>query len=59
MSLVNGILTFMVVAFAYALIIIMKRESLPERLRRPLALIGIVLVLIAFVLMMISFFLPG
>jgi hypothetical protein len=59
MSLVSGILTFMIVAFAYALIIIMKRESLPERLRRPLALTGIVLVLLAFILMMVSFFLPG
>jgi hypothetical protein len=56
MNQAQMILTFMIVAFSFAIIIIWQRESIPERARRPLAIFAIFLVVCAFVLMMISFF---
>jgi DMSO/TMAO reductase YedYZ heme-binding membrane subunit len=53
----ESILTFIIVAFAFALIIIWQKDSLPERLRRPLAIAAIFLVLSAFTMMVVSFFL--
>jgi tryptophan-rich sensory protein len=51
-------LTFIILAFVFAAVIIWQKESLPERTRRPLALFAIGLVTCAFVLIMISFFMP-
>lgn len=47
---------FLVVAFSFALVLIMKRDSLPDKLRRPLALLAAVMVVSAFALMIRSFF---
>jgi hypothetical protein len=51
----GSILTFIIVAFSLALILIMKRESLPPQMKRPLALIAIVMVSLAFFLILYSF----
>ena len=56
MKIASEIITFIIVAFAFAIIVIWKKESLPERARRPLALFALALVISAFVLMMIGFF---
>lgn len=57
MNQASAILTYIIVAFSFAIIIIWKREALPERARRPLAIFALTLVCSAFVLMMIAFFL--
>ncbi|MFD2671114.1 hypothetical protein [Marinicrinis sediminis] len=50
---------FLISSFVFAAVVIMKRDSLPERLRRPLALIGIFLVAVSFILLTISFYRAG
>jgi uncharacterized BrkB/YihY/UPF0761 family membrane protein len=51
----GSILTFIIVSFSLAVILIMKRDSLPPRMKRPLALIAIVMVSFAFFLVLYSF----
>jgi len=50
----GSILTFIVIAFSLAVVIIMKRESLPPQMKRPLALLSIVMVSFAFFLIVYS-----
>ncbi|MFD0698610.1 hypothetical protein ACFQZT_31535 [Paenibacillus sp. GCM10027628] len=50
------ILTFILVSFCLAIILIMKKDSLPPQFKRSLALLAIVMVSISFVLVLISFF---
>ncbi|NEN82907.1 hypothetical protein [Paenibacillus elgii] len=54
----NGasILTFMIISFSLALILIMKKDSLPANVKRPLAILALVMVSFSFVLMIFSFF---
>lgn len=42
---------FIIACFAFAIMIIFKREQIPERIRRPLALLAVIMVLIAFAVM--------
>jgi hypothetical protein len=51
----GSILTFIIVSFSLAVILIMKRDSLPPHMKRPLALIAIVMVSFAFFLILYSF----
>jgi hypothetical protein len=53
------IIIFIIAAFSLGAILIMKRDSLPERMRRGLALIAIVLIAFAFFLIVYSFFSMG
>ncbi len=53
----EALVIFIIVAFSFALIVIMKKESLPERLRKPMAIMAVVMVAAAFVLLLYSFFL--
>ena len=50
------VLIYIIVAFSFALILIMKRDSLPERLKRPLAILASLLVAFAFFLIVYGFF---
>lgn len=47
---------FIVASFVFSWVIIARKESLPERLRRPLATIALGLILFAFVLIVISLY---
>lgn len=49
------ILTFIIVAFCMALVLIFKKETIPPQLRRGLALLALVMVAFAFVLIVYSF----
>jgi cytochrome c biogenesis factor len=51
----GSILTFIIVSFSLSVILIMKRDSLPPNMKRPLALIAIVMVSFAFFLVLYSF----
>ncbi|MBP1963493.1 hypothetical protein [Paenibacillus aceris] len=55
----GSILTFILVSFCLAIILIMKKDSLPAQMKRYLALLAIVMVSISFVLILISFFGAG
>lgn len=55
MSNSASILTFIIISFALALILIMKKDSLPAGVKRPLALLALVMISMSFVLMMYSF----
>lgn len=46
----------LIVSFSFALILIMKRDAIPDKLRRPLAIMASFLVLLSFALMLYSFF---
>lgn len=50
------LVVFIILAFALAAVIIMKKEAIPDRLRRPLAIVTLFLIVSAFVFLMLSFF---
>jgi cytochrome c biogenesis factor len=52
----GSVITFIIVSFSLALVLIMKRDSLPSQIKRPMALIAIVLISFAFFLLVYSFF---
>lgn len=52
----ESVVLMIIVSFSLALVLIMKKDSIPERLRRPLALLSIVMIAVSFALMVYSFF---
>lgn len=56
MDNLNSSLLFLLVSTCLALVIIWKRESIPERLRRPLATATLVMVSAAFIMLVVSLF---
>ncbi|WP_159881356.1 hypothetical protein [Paenibacillus puerhi] len=53
----NGatIITFIILSFSLSLILIMKKDSLPPSVKRPLALLALVMISFSFVLLIYSF----
>ncbi|TCZ74261.1 hypothetical protein E0485_19970 [Paenibacillus albiflavus] len=56
MPMSDSVLTFIIVSFVLALILILKKDSLPAKIKRFLAIITLVLIVISFILVLISFF---
>jgi drug/metabolite transporter (DMT)-like permease len=54
MSNSSSILTFIIVSFCLALILVMKKDSLPSSMKRYLALLALVMVACSFVLIVYS-----
>lgn len=52
----SDVTVFIIVAFALAVVVIMSRNNIPARFRRGMAIFSIVMVLVAFVLIIYSFF---
>jgi len=50
-----SILTFLIVSFSLALVLIMKRDTIPPQMKRYLALIAIVMVGVSFFMIVYSF----
>jgi hypothetical protein len=50
---------FIISAFGLAIVLILSRERIPESMRRPMAILSILLVLFAFFLIVYSFFRVG
>jgi hypothetical protein len=50
----SSILTFIIVSFCLALILIMKKDSLPSNMKRYLALLALVMVGCSFILIVYS-----
>lgn len=50
------VIIFIIVAFSFSLIIIMKKNAIPAHFRRGLAAVSVVMVFVAFALMLYSFF---
>lgn len=50
------VVVFIIVAFSFGLIIIMKKDAIPAQLRRGLAIASVLMVIAAFALMLYSFF---
>ncbi|MGG1518389.1 hypothetical protein ABE504_23425 [Paenibacillus oryzisoli] len=55
----GSILTFVIVSFCLAIILIMKKDTLPPQMKRYLALLAIVMVSVSFFLILFSFFRLG
>ena len=53
------LVTFMLVSFALAAVLIFKKETIPERIRRPLAIFSLFMVSAAFIMLVVSFFQMG
>jgi threonine/homoserine/homoserine lactone efflux protein len=51
----GSILTFTIVAFSLGAILIMKKDSLPAHIRRPMAMLAIFMIACAFFLVAFSF----
>ncbi|WP_409345694.1 hypothetical protein [Paenibacillus sp. MBLB4367] len=51
----GSILTFIIVSFSLALILIMKRDSLAPQFKRYLAILALVMICMSFVLIVYSF----
>ncbi|MGN7455348.1 hypothetical protein ACTHPH_11110 [Paenibacillus pasadenensis] len=58
MDTTNAVI-FIIASFCLAAIVLMNRSSLPDRVRKPLAISAIALVSIAFVLLVASLFRMG
>lgn len=50
------ILIFLILSFSSALIVLMKKDSIPKHMLRPLAMLSAFMVVCAFGLMIYSFF---
>jgi hypothetical protein len=50
---------FIIAAFGLAIVLILSRERIPEAMRRPMAILSILLVLFAFFLIVYSLFRVG
>lgn len=48
--------TMMIVSLCLAAVVILKKESIPQSLRRPLATFSLILVVASFVMMMIALY---
>ncbi|GIP43364.1 hypothetical protein J45TS6_18230 [Paenibacillus sp. J45TS6] len=59
MDVSSNILIFIVSAFLLGVVVIVKKDSLPQRLRRPLAIISILMIAFAFFLIMYSLLTMG
>ncbi|WP_281886026.1 hypothetical protein [Paenibacillus sp. YYML68] len=53
------IVTFIILSFSLALVLIMKKDSLPAGVKRPLAIIALVMITFSFVLLLYSLFHAG
>lgn len=54
-SLEGSVVTLIVVSFCMAAVIILKKDSIPSRMRRPLAIFSLLMVLGAFTMLIASF----
>lgn len=59
MSDTNTLVTFIIVSFALAAVLIFKKETIPDRLRRPLAIFTLFMVTAAFIMLVVSLFQMG
>ncbi|GAB6988619.1 hypothetical protein [Paenibacillus pini] len=50
----SSILIFVILAFALGAVVVLKKDEIPPRLKRGLALSAIVMILIAFILILYS-----
>lgn len=53
------LLIFLLASFALAGVVIMKRESIPPPVRRPLAIVSLLMVASSFAMLVIAFFQLG
>jgi DMSO/TMAO reductase YedYZ heme-binding membrane subunit len=53
------IVLFMIVSFALALVVILKKDALPASIRKPLALVSIFMVATSFIMLVISLYQMG
>lgn len=53
----SDVTIFVIVAFALALIVLMSRNNIPPKFKRGLALFSLIMVVVAFILIIMSFFL--
>ncbi|WP_284640947.1 hypothetical protein [Paenibacillus silviterrae] len=55
MSNAGSIITFIIISFSLSLILIWKKDTLPPGVKRPLALLALVMISMSFFLMIYSF----
>ncbi|WP_309120151.1 hypothetical protein [Paenibacillus sp.] len=55
----GALAVFLVVSFCLAAVVILKRESIPDPLRRPIAIATLVMIVAAFVMLLATFFTMG
>jgi threonine/homoserine/homoserine lactone efflux protein len=55
----GAIVTFIIVAFCLAAVVILRKDTIPEALRRPIAIGTLFMIAAAFVMLLISFFTAG
>ena len=52
----SDVTLFVILAFAMAAVVLFSRKNIPQKLKRPLALFSLVMIVIAFALIVYSFF---
>jgi DMSO/TMAO reductase YedYZ heme-binding membrane subunit len=55
----SSVVIMLLVSFCLAGVIILKKEAIPERIRAPLALIAVILVLASFAMLVVSLMTMG
>lgn len=53
------LVTFLIVVFCLAAVVILKKESIPPSLRRPIAIGTLVMIVAAFAMLLAAFFTAG
>lgn len=55
----GALAVFLIVSFCLAAVVILKRDSIPESLRRPIAIATLVMIVAAFIMLLATFFTMG
>jgi len=55
----SALAVFLIVSFCLAAVVILRRETIPPQLRRPIAISTLVMIVAAFVMLLVSFFTMG
>jgi len=55
----EALAVYLIVSFCLAAVVIMKRDSIPQPLRRPIAIATLIMIAGAFVMLLYTFFTAG
>jgi len=55
----GALAVFLIVSFCLAAVVILKRDTIPEKLRRPIAIATLIMIAASFVMLLVTFFTAG
>ena len=55
----SALAVFIIVSFCLAAVLILKRDTIPDKLRRPMAIATLIMIVGAFIMLLYTFFTAG